>query len=81
MDHQTLKNRVLLENNFMPGDLNASSEAFVGHYNHQRYHERLDNVTTADAYFRKAKAILKNRERIKRQSLEHRRLQRRKLTA
>jgi len=38
--HQTLKNRILLENYFLPGDLEAEIEAFVGHYNHQRYHER-----------------------------------------
>ena len=38
--HQTLKNRILLENYFLPGDLEAQIEAFVEHYNHQRYHER-----------------------------------------
>ncbi|MBH5323552.1 integrase core domain-containing protein, partial [Aurantiacibacter sediminis] len=36
--HQTLKNRVLLENYFLPGDLKQQIEAFVEHYNHQRYH-------------------------------------------
>ena len=56
-------------------------EAFVEHYNHQRYHESLDNVTPADAYFGRAKAIIKRRERIKRQTLEHRRLQHRRLAA
>src|SRR3546814_8779813 len=50
--HQTLKNRILLENYFLPGDLEAQIEAFVEHYNHQRYHESLNNVTPADAYFR-----------------------------
>ena len=29
--HQTLKNRILLENYFLPGDLNASIERFVTH--------------------------------------------------
>ena len=43
--HQTLKNRILLENYFLPGDLEAQIEAFVEHYNHQRYHESLNNVT------------------------------------
>ena len=33
--HQTLKNRILLENYFLPGDLEAQIEAFVDHYNHQ----------------------------------------------
>ena len=79
--HQTLKNRVLLENYFLPGDLETQIEAFVEHYNHQRYHESLDNVTPADAYFGRASAIIKRRERIKRKTLEHRRLQHRKLAA
>src|SRR3546814_3392389 len=61
--HQTLKNRILLENYFLPGDLEAQIEAFVDHYNHQRYHESLNNVTPADAYFGRAPAIIKQRER------------------
>ena len=32
--HQTLKNRILLENYFLPGDLEAQIEAFVERYNH-----------------------------------------------
>jgi putative transposase len=79
--HQTLKNRILLENYFLPGDLEAQIEAFVEHYNHQRYHESLNNVTPADTYFGRAPAIIKQRERIKRQTIEHRRLQHRKLAA
>jgi transposase InsO family protein len=39
--HQTLKNRILLENYYLPGDLETQIEAFVAHYNHQRYHESL----------------------------------------
>ena len=49
--HQTLKNRILLENYFLPGDLEAQIEVFVDHYNHQRYHESINNVTPADVYF------------------------------
>jgi putative transposase len=79
--HQTLKNRILLENYFLPGDLERQIEAFVEYYNHRRYHESLDNVTPADAYFGRADAIIKQRERIKRQTIEHRRLQHRKLAA
>ena len=79
--HQTIKNRILLENYFLPGDLEAQIAAFVVHYNHQRYHESLNNVTPADAYFGRAEAIIKQRERIKRQTIKHRRLQHRKLAA
>jgi putative transposase len=72
--HQTLKNRILLENYFLPGNLEAQIEAFIDHYNHQRYHESQSNVTPADVYFGRNKAILQQRERIKRKTLETRRL-------
>jgi len=73
--HQTLKNRILLENYFLPGDLEAQIEAFVDHYNHQRYHESLNNVTPSDVYFGRDKTILRQREEIKRKTFEARRLQ------
>ncbi|NLE27146.1 MAG: IS3 family transposase [Clostridiaceae bacterium] len=79
--HQTLKNRILLENYFLPGDLERQIEAFVEYYNHRRHHESLGNVTPADAYFGRASAIIEQRERIKRQTIELRRLQHRKLAA
>ena len=72
---------LMLENYFLPGDLEAQIEAFVEHYNHRRYHESLNNVTPADAYFGKAETIIKQRERIKRKTIEQRRLQHRKLAA
>jgi transposase InsO family protein len=75
------ENRILLENYFLPGDLERQIEAFIEHYNHQRYHESLKNVTPADAYFGRAPAIIKQREIIKRQTIEHRRLLHRKLAA
>ena len=50
--HQTLKNRILLENYYMPGDLEAQVGTFVAYYNHQRYHESLGNLTPADVYLR-----------------------------
>ncbi|MCP5086981.1 MAG: IS481 family transposase, partial [Rhodobacteraceae bacterium] len=37
--HQTMKNRVLLENYYLPGDLERQIGAFVDYYNNQRYHE------------------------------------------
>jgi len=79
--HQTLKNRILLENYFLPGDLERQIESFVEHYNHHRYHESLKNVTPADVYFGRAQSILNNRERIKQKTIEHRRLQYRKAVA
>jgi transposase InsO family protein len=79
--HQTLKNRILLDNYFFPADLEAQIEAFVQHYNHQRYHERINDLTPADVYFGRGQAILKQRERTKRKTMETRRLQYRKHAA
>ncbi|WOF72439.1 IS3 family transposase [Parvibaculaceae bacterium PLY_AMNH_Bact1] len=73
--HQTLKNRILLENYFLPGDLNASIERFVEHYNHHRYHESIGNLTPADVYFGRGQTILLERERIKQNTIRQRRLQ------
>ena len=79
--HQTLKNRILLENYYLPGDLEASIGRFVDHYNHRRYHESLSNLTPADVYFGRGQTILLERERIKRNTIQNRRLQHQKKAA
>lgn len=73
--HQTLKNRILLDNSYLPGDLEQRIAAFVTHYNHDRYHGSLDNLTPADVYFGHGQTILEERNRIKRQTIANRRLQ------
>ena len=73
--HQTLKNRILLENYFLPGDLEKQIESFVEHYNHRRYHESLNKLTPADVYyFGRGQSILTERERIKKRTIAKRRL-------
>src|SRR5262249_60496625 len=65
--HQTFKNRILLEDYFLPGDLDAQIAAFVAEYNNRRYHESIDNLTPADGYCGRGHAILAARATIKRQ--------------
>ncbi len=72
--HQTLKNRILLENHYLPGALEAAVGEFVNHYNHTRCHESLGNVAPADVHFGRADAILSERRRIKEQTFKQRRL-------
>src|SRR3984893_10554922 len=72
--HQTLKNRILLENYYLPGDLEAQIAAFVADYNHLRYHESISNLMPAGVYFGRGQTILIERERIKRQTIGNRRL-------
>jgi transposase InsO family protein len=79
--HQTLKNRILLENYYLPSQLEAQIDRFVDHYNHHRYHESLRNLTPADVYFGRGQTILLQRERIKRETIKLRRLQHRKKAA
>ncbi|WP_026381931.1 integrase core domain-containing protein, partial [Afifella pfennigii] len=68
------KNRILLENHYLPGALEAAIGDFIDHYNHRRVHESLGNVTPADAYFGRAPAILEERRRIKDETIRQRRL-------
>ena len=75
--HQTLKNRILLDNYYLPGDLEREINAFVEHYNHVRYHESIENLTPGDVYFGRAETILAERRRIKLATIANRRLQHR----
>lgn len=79
--HRPLKDRILLENYYLPRGLEAQVEAFVDHYNHQRYHKSRKKLTPADAYFGRAEAIIKQREWIKRKTIDQRRLHHRKTAA
>ncbi len=70
--HRSMKNVVKLENYYSPWELERAIARFVHHYNHQRLHEALDNVTPADVYEGRRPAILARREQIKRRTLAER---------
>ena len=72
--HQTLHNRVLLENYYLPGDLEAGVGAFVEHYNHRRYHAGLGHLTPADVSFTQHHATIERRRKSKQLTLQKRRL-------
>ena len=63
--HQTLKSCVLLENYYLPGDLEATVGAFVERYNYHRYHESIANLTPADVYFGRDQTIIERRRKSK----------------
>ena len=73
--HQTLKNRLLLNNYYLPRELEEQISAFVETYNNKRLHESLNNLTPADVYLGRGQAILEERERIKKLTIQNRRLQ------
>jgi putative transposase len=73
--HQTLKNRILLNHYYLPRELEEQISAFVESYNNKRLHESLNNLTPADVYFGRGQAILKEREKIKKITMQNCRLQ------
>jgi len=71
--HRSLKNQILLDNYYLPSELEERIRQFVDYYNHERYHESLNNLTPADVYYGRGAAVLNRRERIKVKSLAMRR--------
>ena len=70
--HRSMKNVVKLEHYYTPWAVERAVAHFVEDYNHQRYHEALQNVTPADMFHGRQAAILARRERIKQRTLQQR---------
>jgi len=70
--HRSMKNVVKLEHYYFPWELEAAIGAFVAYYNNERYHESLNNVTPADVYFGRQHAVLTERSKIKRITMQRR---------
>ena len=79
--HQTMKNRILLGNDYLPGALEHAIGGFVDHYNNHRYHESLGNLTSVDVYLGRAESVLRRRKEIKEQTIKKRRLLHQKAAA
>ena len=71
--HRSMKNQILLNNYYLPSELQAHIQRFVTYYNHERYHEALDNLTPADVYYDRGRQIREERELIKLNTLAQRR--------
>ena len=71
--HRTMKSQILLNNYYLPGELQEHLQRFIAYYNHERYHESLDNLTPADVFYGRGQAILDQRETIKLNTLAMRR--------
>ncbi len=68
--HRSLKNRILLEHYYLPGELEQQIAEFVTHYNTKRYHESLNNLTPEDVWLGRGQAILDGRRKLKEQTLK-----------
>jgi putative transposase len=73
--HRSMKNMGQLQNYYLPDELEAEIPGFVDYYNNQRYHESLENLTPADVYFGRAKQIKDERQRIKKKTLQIRKME------
>jgi putative transposase len=73
--HRSMKNVVMLEHYYFPWELESAIAEWVAHYNHERYHESLDNVTPADVYNGRRNDILDRRSMIKSRTLTQRKVQ------
>jgi putative transposase len=72
--HRSMKNVVKLENYYYPRELEKAITEWVTHYNHERYHESLDNVTPADVYEGRRNEILDQRALVKMRTLNKRKV-------
>lgn len=63
--HRSLKNQILLENYYLPGELESRIAEFINYYNTRRYHESLNNLTPEDVFLGRGGAILEKRNKIK----------------
>ncbi|MFT6286569.1 MAG: transposase InsO family protein [Alcanivorax sp.] len=63
--YRPMKNVVKLENDYYPWELEKAITEWVAPYNHERYHELLDNVMPADVYEGKSNVILDQRAIVK----------------
>ena len=70
--HRSLKSVVNLHHYYSPDQLTEAIREYVDYYNKERYHESLNNLTPQDVYLGRGELILKERQRIKEQSLKNR---------
>ena len=68
--HRSMKNQILLENYYLPGQLEERLAEFVDYYNLRRYHESLNNLPPADVFFGRGQTILTRRQNIKLKTIE-----------
>jgi transposase InsO family protein len=71
--NRSLKNVVKLRNYYVPWELEREIALFVEWYNHERYHEALDNLIPADVYCGRHRQIKTARELLKIQTMKRRR--------
>ena len=68
--HRSMKDRILLEHYYFPSELESRISEFITHYNTNRYHESLNNLTPEDVWLSRGDEILRKRNEIKQKTLK-----------
>ena len=63
--HRSMKGILLRDYYTSPEELERRIKKWVDYYNNHRYHESINNLTPADVYFGNAATKLKERQKIK----------------
>lgn len=71
--HRSMKNQILLNHYYLPGELQEHLQRFISYYNQERYHESLNNLTPADVFYGRDQEILEQRKMIKQNTMSMRR--------
>ncbi|MBA7581890.1 IS3 family transposase ISSsp2 [subsurface metagenome] len=71
--HRSMKNIILLDNYYLPMELEVQIDQWVEYYNKERYHESLGNITPQDKYLGREEEILERRRQTKEVTMNKRR--------
>ncbi|MDP6824538.1 MAG: hypothetical protein QGI95_00210, partial [Dehalococcoidales bacterium] len=71
-DYIHIKGELSLNPYEMPGELEKAIRVFIEHYNYQRYHEGLGDVTPYDVYTGRHLEIIQKRKEAKSRTLAER---------
>ena len=72
--HRSMKIVLLQDNYYSSENLEKEISRWVQHYNNERYHESINNLTPSDVYFGRAEQRLHERASIKKKNKERRRI-------
>ena len=70
---RSMKNQILLNHYHLPSELQEHLQRFIRCYNHERYPESLDNLTSTDVFYGRDQDILEQRQPIKHNTMSMRR--------
>jgi len=68
--HRSMKNLILLDHYYSPTELTERIREWVDYYNNHRYHEAIANVTPANKYYGRDINVLKNRKKVRKQTMK-----------